>query len=194
MSSELHEDPVFNYRLRFYPVKNDVLRMDVFVDPGGGVSIPHYHPGLEERFDVVKGEATFTADGAEILARERETVVVEPGVRHSFKNTGEEEAHIVCNAEPAQDLQGFLTEAAAMARAGKYTKHGIPKGPGALLEAAEFTDLRCWARWRVYSAGARSAPPPRVARRGSAREPCGRRPSRSRTPSRCRRRADRDRA
>jgi quercetin dioxygenase-like cupin family protein len=158
MSSELHEDPVFNYRLRFYPVKNDVLRMDVFVDPGGGVSIPHYHPGLEERFDVVKGEATFTADGAEILARERETVVVEPGVRHSFKNTGEEEAHIVCNAEPAQDLQGFLTEAAAMARAGKYTKHGIPKGPGALLEAAEFTD-----RYRdtVVITGW-TFPPPRV--------------------------------
>ena len=159
MSGELHEDPVFNYRLRFHPVKKDVLKMDVIVDPGGGVSIPHYHPNLEERFDVLKGEATFTADGERIVARPGDpTVVVAPGVRHSFKNTGDEEAHIVCNAEPAQDLQGFLTEAAAMARAGKYTKRGIPRGPRALLEAAEFTD-----RYRdtVVITG-RTFPPPRV--------------------------------
>ena len=142
MSEDLiHDDPVFNYRLRFHQQKGDNLTMDVWVDPEGGVSIAHYHPTIQETFEVVEGETTFTADGEEITARPGDPpVVVKPGVRHSFKNNGTVEAHIVCQASPAGRLQGFLTEAAAMARAGTYTKAGIPKGPRALLKAAEFAD------------------------------------------------------
>jgi quercetin dioxygenase-like cupin family protein len=159
MNDELIEDSVFNYRLRFHPQEDDVLRMDVYVDAGGGVSIPHYHPAIEERFTVVEGETTFTADRKPIVARAGDdTVVVTPGVRHSFKNTGATEAHIVCEAEPAMDLQAVLTEAAAMARAGKYTRHGLPRGFGAFLEAAEFTD-----RYRdSVVITARTLPPPRL--------------------------------
>jgi quercetin dioxygenase-like cupin family protein len=157
MNDELIEDPVFNYRLRFHPRQGDVLRMDVYVDPGGGVSIPHYHPATEERFTVVAGEATFTADRKPIVAHAGdEAVVVKPGVRHGFKNTGTSEAQIVCEAEPAMELQEFLTEAARLARAGKYTQHGIPRGFGALLELAEFTD-----RYRdSVVITARTLPPP----------------------------------
>lgn len=157
MSGELIEDPVFNYRLRFYPQQGEALKMDIFVDPGGGVSIAHFHPATEERFTVERGEAVFTSDGDDVRAGPGEEVVVAPGVRHTFRNTGPEEAHIVCVAQPALDLQGFLTEAAAMARAGKYTKRGIPTGPGALLDAAEFVE-----RYRdtvVITGGA--FPPPR---------------------------------
>jgi quercetin dioxygenase-like cupin family protein len=141
MNDELIEDPVFNYRLRFHTQEGDLLRMDIYVDPGGGVSIPHYHPAIEERFTVVEGETTFTADRKPIVARAGDdTVVVKPGVRHGFKNTGATEAHIVCEAEPAMELQAFLTEAAAMARAGTYNRQGIPNGLNAFLEAAEFAD------------------------------------------------------
>jgi quercetin dioxygenase-like cupin family protein len=159
MNDDLIEDPVFNYRLRFHPQEGEVLRMDIYVDPDGGVSIPHYHPKIEEHFTVVAGETTFTADGEKVVARAGdETVVVKPGVRHGFKNTGATEAHIVCEAEPAMDLQAFLTEAAAMARAGKYTRHGLPRGFGALLEAAEFTD-----RYRdSVVITARTLPPPKL--------------------------------
>jgi quercetin dioxygenase-like cupin family protein len=158
MSSELHEDPIFQYRVRFHPQKGEVLKMDLYVDPGGGVSIAHYHPQIEERFTVKEGEVTFTADGADVVAPAGETVVVAPGVRHTFRNSADTEAHIVCEAEPAMGLQGFLIEAAAMARAGKYTKHGIPKGPRALLEAAEFAD-----RYRdSVVLTARTFPPPRL--------------------------------
>jgi quercetin dioxygenase-like cupin family protein len=159
MNEALVEDPVFNYRIKFHPQEGEVLRMDIYVDAGGGVSIPHYHPATEERFTVLEGEATFTADGEKVTARPGdETVVVRPGVRHSFENTGEGEAQIVCEAEPAMELKGFLTEAAAMARAGKYTRHGIPRGFRALLEAAEFTDRY---RSTVVITG-RTFPPPKL--------------------------------
>ena len=158
MSSELIEDPVFNYRLRFHPRKGDELKMDVFVDPGGGVSIAHFHPRTEERFTVKSGEATFNANGVDIVARPGDSeVVVNPGVRHTFRNSGDEEAHVVCVATPALDLQGFLTDAAAMARAGKYNARGIPK-PSALPEMAEW--LERYRETTVITGGL--LPPPRL--------------------------------
>ena len=155
--SDLVEDPLFKYRLRFHPVERDVLKVEIYVDPGGGVNIAHFHPSIEERFEVKRGEVTFTADGEEIVAGPGEKVIAKAGVRHTFRNTGGEEAEMTCDAEPALDLQGFLTDAAAMAAAGKYTKRGVPK-PGSILDAIEWLD-----RYRdtvVVTGGA--LPPPRL--------------------------------
>ncbi len=139
--SEIISDPVFHYRLRFTPA-GEILKIEVWVDPGGGVNVAHFHPATEERFTVAEGEVTFTADGEEIVARKGDpAVVVRPGVRHTFKNTGAGEAYIVTEAEGGrlEDLQGFLTEAAALSRAGKISRLGLPK-PGGVLEAVEFVD------------------------------------------------------
>jgi mannose-6-phosphate isomerase-like protein (cupin superfamily) len=151
------EDPLFNYRLRF-DRKGDVLIIEVRVDPEGGVNLSHFHPDTEERFDVREGEITFTADGETVVARAGDPPVIVPaGVRHTFKNTGTVEGHIVTEAEGGRldDLQAFLEEAAALSRAGKITKLGIPK-PGAVLEAADFAD-----RYRdTVVLTARTFPPP----------------------------------
>src|SRR5688572_15625418 len=140
MSNELVEDPVFHYRLRFTPQEGDTLRVDIWVDAGGGVSIPHYHPVVQESFTVVEGEVTFTVDGEKHVRRAGETIVAEPGMRHAFENTGEGEAHMTVDAKPALDLQRNLEEGAALAREGTYTRHGIPKGPRKLLRVVEFVD------------------------------------------------------
>jgi hypothetical protein len=42
---------------------------------------------------------------------------------------------MVCRARPPSTLQEFLEEAAAMNRAGKLTRHALPKGVGAAREA-----------------------------------------------------------
>lgn len=138
MAAEFVEDPVRRQRYRFAR-EGDVLRVDAFVKPGGDVP-PHYHPSLEERFEVVAGNVRFRVAGRTQIAGPGERLAVPPGVKHSFKNTGSEEAHIRVEAEPAMDLQQFLEEAAALARAGKYTRLGIPTGFRAALEAAAFTE------------------------------------------------------
>ena len=52
------EDPVLRQRFRFHrttgPDGEDVLVVEGWVDPGGGVT-PHVHPAMEERFTVVRG-------------------------------------------------------------------------------------------------------------------------------------------
>jgi uncharacterized cupin superfamily protein len=89
---------------------------------------------MEERFEVVSGELSFLAGRKWQTARAGETVVVPAGTRHAYRNDGAEQARGVCRASPPQTLQEFLEEAAAMARAGKLTRQGLPK-PGGVLQA-----------------------------------------------------------
>ena len=140
MSNELVDDPVFHYRLRFAQQEGDLLHIDIWVDAGGGVSIPHYHPVVQETFTVLEGEVTFTVDGEKHVRTAGETIVAEPGMRHAFENTGDVEAHMTVDAEPALDLQANLEEGAALARAGTYNRHAIPTGPRKLLRVVEFVD------------------------------------------------------
>ena len=137
MAEELVEDPLFHQRYRMSR-NGDALRVEIWADPGGGVTVEHLHPHFEERFEVYEGEVTFKVDGEEQKLGPGGKLAAKPRVRHSYQNTGGGQAHLAAEAEPALDLQQSIEEAAAMARAGKFTRNGMPKGPGPLLEAAEF--------------------------------------------------------
>jgi len=130
----LIEDPVLKQRLGFRPSEDgDAVLVEMWVEPGGGVP-PHVHPAMEERFEVISGELSLLSGRKWQTATAGETIVVPPGTRHAYRNSGAELAHGVCRASPPQSLQEFLEEAAAMARDGKITRHGLPKSPGALLQ------------------------------------------------------------
>jgi mannose-6-phosphate isomerase-like protein (cupin superfamily) len=137
--AELVDDPVFLQRYRFTR-EGDVLRIDVYVDPGGGVTVEHLHPRMEERFQVLEGEITFRVAGVQRRAGPGDRLLVEPGVPHSFRNSGPGAARLVSVAEPALELQESIEEAAALACAGKITRRGLPTGLGSLLELARFAE------------------------------------------------------
>ena len=67
----------------------------------GGVITEHVHPGQEERFTILAGEAHFTLNGAELVAGAGETVVVPAGVPHSEGNPGPAEIDGVVELRPA---------------------------------------------------------------------------------------------
>ena len=133
MEQRVVEDPVLKQRLAFQPA-DDGVRVEMWVDPGGGVP-PHIHPAMEERFEVVAGRMEFLAGRKWTSAGPGESATVRPGVRHAYRNRGDEPAHAICHATPASSLQEFLEDAAAMARAGKMTRGGFPTSPRALVEA-----------------------------------------------------------
>jgi oxalate decarboxylase/phosphoglucose isomerase-like protein (cupin superfamily) len=111
----------------------------VWVDPGGDVP-PHFHPAQEERFEVVAGRVRFRTGRARAVHGPGDRVTAPPRVVHAFENIGNEEAHLRVEVVPALHLQDTLEEAAALARAGKYTRRGIPKGFRAAIEMADFVE------------------------------------------------------
>jgi quercetin dioxygenase-like cupin family protein len=155
MSTDFTEDPNRRQRYQFRR-EGDVLHVEVWVQPGGDVP-PHFHPSQEERFEVVSGKMRVHVDGKAQTAGPGERLTAPRGSVHKFKNVGSEEAHVRVEVEPALQLQEFLEEAAALARAGKYTRRGVPKGFRAALEVAEFAD-------RYSDTAVVTVPPPALTR------------------------------
>jgi quercetin dioxygenase-like cupin family protein len=132
---ELVHDPIRRQRLAFSR-EGDVLHAEVFADPGGDVPA-HYHPAQEERFEVLAGRVRFDVNGRRVECGPGARVIAPAGAKHAFRNVGAQEAHLRVEVEPALDLQGFLEEAAALARARRYTRRGLPRRPGAVVELAD---------------------------------------------------------
>ena len=132
---EFIHDPVRRQRLAFSR-EGDRLHAEVFADPGGDVP-SHYHPSQEERFEVLAGRVRFDVGGKRTEGGPGTRVVAPAGVKHAFRNIGHQEAHLKVEVEPALDLQGFLEEAAGLAREGLYTRRGMPRRPRAVVALAD---------------------------------------------------------
>jgi quercetin dioxygenase-like cupin family protein len=138
VTGELVEDPVLRMRSRFWRTSDggvEVLHVETWVDPGGGVT-PHIHPAMDERFEVLEGYPEFLAGRSWEPTRPGQTVLVPPGTRHAFRNRGGETAHFVAQATPPSTLQEFLEDAAALSRAGGITRRALPRSLDGLLQAA----------------------------------------------------------
>jgi quercetin dioxygenase-like cupin family protein len=133
--AEFIHDPVRRQRLAFTREGN-ILRAEVFADPGGNVP-RHFHPSQEERFEVLAGHVRFDVGGRRIEGGPGTIVTAPAGAKHAFRNVGDVEAHLRVEVEPAMDLQGFLEEAAALARARRYTRRGLPTSPWAVVQLAD---------------------------------------------------------
>ncbi len=163
-AQQIVEDPVFQHRLRFERTQDEhgdeVINVEMWVKPGGGVP-PHVHRHMEERFTVLEGRAEFLSGRTWKGADAGETAVVPAGTRHAYRNRGDVVAHVMCVATPGDPaLEGFLTDAAAMGRAGMLTKQGLPKSWKGLLHAAVLLE----AYGEMVEMGFPPLPPPAVQR------------------------------
>jgi mannose-6-phosphate isomerase-like protein (cupin superfamily) len=156
MDNDFVEDPFFGQRYRFGR-EGDVLRIEIRTDPGGGVLADHVHPRLEERYEVLAGEVTFRVDGKAVVSGPGGKVVVAPGVRHSFENTGSDTAHLEVEADPAMRLRESIEQGASLAQTEKLTATGKPRSLRALIELAALAH-------RYRETVILSSPPPAVQR------------------------------
>jgi len=95
----------------------------------GGMITEHVHPHQEERFIVLAGEARFTLDGEEHLARAGDTIIVPAGVRHSEGNPGPAEITAVVELRPALNSKQWHEALAGLVADGRTTPRGAPKNP-----------------------------------------------------------------
>jgi mannose-6-phosphate isomerase-like protein (cupin superfamily) len=135
MADQIVHDPLFKQSYRFADA-GETLRIEIQTEPGGGVLAEHVHPALEERYEILEGEITFSIDGESRNLGPGERAVVAPGVRHRFENTGGHVSRLLVEAEPAQDLRASIEAGARLMLTERFTSSGSPKSFRALVEAA----------------------------------------------------------
>jgi quercetin dioxygenase-like cupin family protein len=82
-----------------------------------GIRTPeHVHPEMEERFEVLSGEARFRIAGEERSARPGDVVTVPPGTPHVAWNPGDSETRLRLEFRPALRWEDFVERLFALAR------------------------------------------------------------------------------
>ena len=118
------------------------MLVEAAVAPGGGVAA-HVHPYQTEEFEILSGSVEFRKDGDKVVATEGDSVTVEPGTVHRFKNVGGDEARFVAKVSPALEFESFLETMFALAADGKTNKKGMPNPVRmAVIANAYFDDVR----------------------------------------------------
>ena len=116
-----------------------LLRVDVYLAPGGGPPFAHTHPGYQERFVIAAGRFRFKIDGQGREVRDGDEIVAEAGQSHTFRNIGEEEGRVTIEFRPGRGMEDLLEAGFNLARDGKL-RRGLPSPLQFAVMADEFRD------------------------------------------------------
>jgi quercetin dioxygenase-like cupin family protein len=102
-----------------------LVMLSVWTRPGSRAA-PHVHPQMEERWEVLEGEAAFRiGDAEEVRAGPGETVVAPAGVPHVAWNPTEGEVRLRIEMRPSLRWRAFVERL--------FAAGGTPE-PGLLAE------------------------------------------------------------
>jgi hypothetical protein len=130
-------DPVHRVAMTFER-EGGSLRVFTRLDAGGHLP-EHFHPVLDERWEVLEGSA-----GVKLAGRWHELTAADGpghdarGVRHELRNTSAARARLRTEVTPAGRLEEFLTESARAAREGLYNARNLPTGLRGAAWVSEF--------------------------------------------------------
>lgn len=136
-TSERTYDPIHRVSMAFER-EGDSLWVFTWLDDGGHLP-EHFHPTLDERWEVLEGSAGVKVDGRwHELTADDGPVMVGRNVRHELRNTSGSQARLRTEVTPAGRLEEFLTESARAAREGLYNRHNLPTGLRGAAWLSEF--------------------------------------------------------
>lgn len=84
------------------------LRFDEYVEARVGPVPPHIHPHQSERFTVVSGTLGVRVGNETRTLQPGDSVLVGPGIPHTYWNAGPDELRHVVTLEPALDHERFF--------------------------------------------------------------------------------------
>jgi quercetin dioxygenase-like cupin family protein len=117
-----------------------VLVAELHIEPGGRVAGAHRHPGVVERFQVVRGAVNYLIDGREELLGPGGSAEVGAGVIHDWWQVGDEEAVVVGEVDPGTRFTEMVGTFFGLARDGKVDSKGMPHPLQLALSARAYSD------------------------------------------------------
>jgi quercetin dioxygenase-like cupin family protein len=149
-------DPVHRVAYAFERGDGHLL-VHTWFEPGGHLP-EHFHPSLDEHWEVVEGVARVKLDGTwRDLRPEDGPVHVARNVRHELKNESRAPVHACSRVVPGGNLEQFLTEASQAAREGLYNARNMPTSLRGAIWIAKFAH-------RFRDETVMCSPPPAVQR------------------------------
>jgi quercetin dioxygenase-like cupin family protein len=137
--------------------QGDTLRVETWLADGGHLP-EHFHPTLDETWQVLEGEVRFKLDGVwcDIVPPDGAQSVPR-NMRHELKNSSGRRAHLVATATPPGGLEEFLTESARAAQEGLFDARNLPTSWRGAMWVAEFA-------YRFRNETVMCSPPPSLQR------------------------------
>ena len=113
---------------------------ELHIAPGGRVALAHRHPGMVERFHVVRGEVTYLIGDREETLGPGQSAEVAAGVLHDWWQVGDEVAVVVVETNPGVRFGEMLSTFFGLARDGKVDSKGVPHPLQLALTARAYRD------------------------------------------------------
>jgi quercetin dioxygenase-like cupin family protein len=136
LSPTVH-DPIHHATYAFER-EGENLWVQCWLEPGAHLP-EHFHPTLEERWEMLDGTIQLKLDGHwRRLTVHDGPVRVSPKVPHELRNPSGRPARARAEVLPAGHLEEFLTESARAARNGVFTARGLPTSPRNAVWIAAF--------------------------------------------------------
>lgn len=149
-AGEVYENPVTGeravIRIGTDTTGGERLVVDLYVQPGNAVMGEHFHPGMEERFTVLRGQVGFRLAGRVAIAEPGVELVAPLGTPHDWWNVGPEEALVRVETRPAARFEAMVRNAFWLAQDGKVNKLGMPNLLQLAVFAREFPDVMQFTR------------------------------------------------
>jgi quercetin dioxygenase-like cupin family protein len=149
---EILDNPVTGLRIIFRQTSGDtngaLLEVEsVYTKPTPSRPPNHYHPGQEERFEILAGELRALIGGEGKTLREGEILLIPPGTPHTMWAEAEG-VRVNWQTQPALETETFFETISGLSRDAKTGEKGTPN----LLQAAVIA--------QAYSDEFRLASPP----------------------------------
>ena len=112
------------------------------VRPGGAVAGEHWHPHIQERFQVVSGTLSARLDGVERTLTAGDEATVPAGMPHDWWNASGDEASVLVELSPPDPrFEAMIATIFGLANAGQTNAKGMPDPLQLALIGREFADV-----------------------------------------------------
>lgn len=108
--------------------------------PGAQGPAEHYHPGYAESFEVVEGEFVFEVEGDPRTLSAGESITVDAGTLHTFRNQSDSYATCIVESRPAGRLEDVVQLLFGLGHDGKLAASGRPGFLQAMVMADDMGD------------------------------------------------------